>query len=312
MKKRILTVSSAYILIGMGVDRIPEAGEVLPQHGSVFYAPGGAGTNTAVALAKLGAESVFCARIGRDPHGETLYDYYKDSGVDVSHLAIDRENPTGCTVHLSVEGEEETRVVRYPGANLLLSESDVDNAFACCPDALCLQADVGDAALLYAADYAARHEIPIFFDAGHGRRELPLEKLPPLKVFCADEGEMETYTGVLPRGADSCLAATMELLHRIKTEYVVIKLGDRGAFVCNGRHFKFHAAFPVKDVHQGGAGDGFFAALSLRLLDEGTDVTEAMRYATAVGSMTVMREGEADALPDAGEVERFLESYDTM
>ena len=72
------------------------------------------------------------------------------------------------------------------------------------------------------------------------------------------------------------------------------------------------AAFPVKEVHQGGAGDGFFAALSLRLLDEGTDVSEAMRYATAVGAMTVMRRGEADALPDAGEVERFLDSYDPV
>ena len=191
MKKRILTVSSAYILIGMGVDRIPEVGESLPQHGSVSYSPGGAGTNTAIALRKLGAESVFCARIGRDPHGETLYDYYKDSGVDVSHLAIDRENPTGCAVLLSVEDEGEARTVRYPGANLLLSESDVDNAFASCPDALCLQADIGDATLLYAADYAARHEIPIFFDAGPGRRELPLEKLPPLKVFCADDKEVE-------------------------------------------------------------------------------------------------------------------------
>lgn len=311
MKKRILTVSSAYILLEMGADRIPEAGETLSAHGSVSYGPGGAGTNTAVALKKLGAESVFCARIGRDPHGETLYDYYKDCGVDVSHLAIDRECPTGCAVLLGIEGEE-TRTIRYAGANLLLSESDVDNAFLCCPDALCLQADVGDAALLYAADYAYRHEIPIFFDAGPARRGLPLEKLPPLKVFCADDKEMEMYTGVLPRGADSCLSATMELLHRVKTEYVVIKLGDRGAFVCNGRHFKFYPAFPIKEYHQGGAGDGFFAALSLRLLDEGADVGVAMRYATAVGAMTVMREGEAYALPDADEVEAFLETHDAM
>ena len=309
MEKRILTVSSAYMLIGMEADRIPSAGEKLASHGSVSYGPGGAGANTAVALKKLGAESVLCARIGRDPHGETLYDYYKECGVDVSHLAIDRENPTGCAVILSVEGEA-PRTLRYPGANLLLSESDVDNAFLCCPDALCLQADVGDAAVLYAADYAYRHEIPIFFDAGPGRKSLPLEKLPPLKVFCADDEEMALYTGIFPRGTDSCLAATMELLHRVKTEYVVIKLGDRGSFVCNGRHFKVFSAFSVKEVDHGGAGDAFFAALSLCLSDEGADVSEAMRYATAVGALTVMEEGEGYALPDADAVAAFLEKHD--
>ena len=217
MSKRILTVSSAYMLIGMGMERVPAAGETLLAHGDVSYGPGGAGANTAIALRKLGAHSVFCARIGRDPHGETLYDYYKECGLDVSHLALDRENSTGCTVMLSAEGEER-RCLKYPGANLLLSERDVDDAFLCCPDALCLQADVGDAAVLYAADYAHRHDIPIFFDAGPGRPSFPLEKLPPLKVFCADETEIETYTGVLPRGADSCLAAPMELVHRVKTE----------------------------------------------------------------------------------------------
>ena len=308
MSKRILTVSSAYMLIGMGADRIPAAGETLYGHGSVSYGPGGAGANTAVALKKLGADSVLCARIGRDPHGETLYDYYKECGVEVSHLAIDRENPTGCTVMLTVEGET-VRSFKYPGANLLLSESDVDDSFLCCPDALCLQTDVGNAAVLYAADYASRHDIPIFLDAGPARRDFPLEKLPPLKVLCADEEEIETYTGILPRGADSCLAATMELLHRIRAEYVVIKLADRGAFVCNGRHFKFQAPFSVKEVDHGAVGDAFFAALALRLLENGEDIGDAMRYATAVAALTATERGEAYSLPDAKAVEHFLQAH---
>lgn len=308
MSKRILTVSSAYMLIGMNADRVPAAGETRTTHGSVSYDPGGAGANTAIALKRLGAESVFCARIGRDPHGETLYDYYKECGVDVSHLAVDRENPTGCVVNLNVEGER-TRSLKYPGANLLLSESDVDEAFLSCPDLLCLQADVGDATALYAAVYAHRHGIPIFFDGGPAGRRFPLEKLPPLKIFCVDEEEMADYTGILPGGADSCLAATMELLHRIKTDYVVIKLGDRGAFVCNGRHFKFYSAFSVKEADHRAAGDAFFAALCLRLAENGDDIGDAMRYATAVGALTVMRAGEAYSLPDAETVERFLQSH---
>ena len=126
------------------------------------------------------------------------------------------------------------------------------------------------------------------------------------------KGLMELYTGILPRGTDSCLAATMELLHRVRAEYVVIKLGNRGSFVCNGRHFKVFSAFSVKEVDHGGAGDAFFAALSLFLSEEGADVSDAMRYATAVAALTVTKEGEGYALPDAETVAAFLETHDAM
>ena len=305
MSKRVLVVSSAYMNIDLSIDRVPEADETLTVGGGVAYSPGGCGANSAVTLCNMGAETVFCARVGRDPHGETLYDYYKDMGIDVGHLAIDRENPTGCAVIMTDEGGAK-RTLRYPGANCLLSERDVDEAFLSCPDALFLQLDVGDAPILYAADYAFRHEIPIFMDGGPARAGFPLEKLPPMKVFSANEEEIFAYTGILPQGADSCLAATMELLHRIKTEYVVIKLGDRGAFVCNGRRYKFLSAYSVKVADAAAAGDAFSAALTFRLLENGEDITEAVRYANAVGALTVSRKGAAYSIPTAETVGSFL------
>ncbi len=304
-KKRILVISSAYMNIDLSIDRVPEADETLTVGGGVAYSPGGCGANSAVTLQNLGAETVFCARVGRDPHGETLYDYYKDLGIDVGHLAIDRENPTGCAVIMTNEAGVK-RTLRYPGANSLLSERDVDEAFLSCPDALFLQLDVGDAPVLYAADYAYRHEIAVFVDGGPARASFPLEKLPPMKVFSASEEEILAYTGILPQGADSCLAATMELLHRIKTEYVVIKLGDRGAFVCNGRRYKFLSSFSVKAIDTAAAGDAFSAALTLRLLENGEDIVEAVHYANAVGALTVSRKGAAYSVPTASEVDAFL------
>ncbi len=306
MSKRVLVVSSANMDISLPVRMLPEAGETRLCDGAVHYSPGGKGANSATTFAALGAETVFCARIGRDSHGESLYDFYKEKGIDVSHLVIDRDHPTGCAVIL-LDPRGQNRILCYPGANRYLSEGDVDAAFLCCPDALYLQMEIGQDAVLAAADYAHRHEIPIFLDAGPARADFPLEALPPVTVFSPNEVETEIYTGIHLTGTDSMLAASMELFRRTRAEYVVLKLGDRGAFVCNGRHFKFISAFNVKAVDTTAAGDAFTAAMTLRYLENGGDINEAVRYGCAAGAITVSRKGAAYSVPTSRkEIEVFL------
>ena len=306
MSKRILVVSSANMDITLPTRRLPEKGETLLCDGAVSYSPGGKGANSAVTLANLGAETVLCARIGRDPHGETLYDYYKEKGIDTRHLIIDKDHATGCAVILlDVRGEN--RILCYPGANRYLSGCDAEDAFLSCPDALYLQMEIGQDAVLAAAGYAYRHEIPVFLDAGPARADFPLESLPPVTVFSPNETETEIYTGISLTGTDSMLAASMELFRRVQAEYIVIKLGDRGAFVCNGRHFKFITAFPVRAVDTTAAGDAFTAAMTLRYLENGGDINDAVKYGCAAGAITVTRAGAAYSVPKSREeLEDFL------
>jgi len=306
MSKRILVVSSANMDITLPARSLPAAGETLLCDGAVCYSPGGKGVTSAVTLSALGAETVLCARIGRDSHGETLYDYYKECGIDVGHLVIDKDHATGCAVIL-VDAKGQNRILCYPGANRYLSASDAEDAFLCCPDALYMQMEIGQDAILSAADYAARHEIPIFLDAGPARADFPLENLPPLTVFSPNETETELYTGITLTGTDSMLAASMELFRRVRAEYIVIKLGDRGAFVCNGRHFKFITAFPVRAVDTTAAGDAFTAAMTLRFLENGGDINDAVRYGCAAGAITVTRPGAAYSVPKSrAEIEEFM------
>ena len=310
MSKRILVVSSANMDISFPAGNLPSPGETLLADGAVTYSPGGKGANSAVTFASLGAETVFCARIGRDSHGESLYDYYKERGINVSHLVIDKDHATGCAAIL-VGYKGQNRILCYPGANKYLSATDAENAFLTCPDALYLQMEIGQDAILAATDYAYRHEIPIFLDAGPARADFPLESLPPLTVFSPNETETETYTGITLTGTDSMLAASMELFKRVHAEYIVIKLGDRGAFVCNGRHFKFITAFPVKAVDTTAAGDAFTAALTLRYLENGGDINDAVRYGCAAGAITVSRVGASYAVPrNREEVELFLKQQE--
>lgn len=306
MSKRVLVVSSANMDIKFPIREMPAAGETLLCDGSVSYSPGGKGANSAVTFAALGAETVLCARIGRDSHGESLYDFYKEKGIDVRHIAIDREQPTGCAV-VFVDNMGQNRILAYPGANSYLSERDVDEGFLSCPDALYLQMEIGQNAFFAAANYAHRHDIPIFVDAGPARADFPFDRMPPVKVFSPNETETEIYTGMKLTGTDSMLAASMELLRRVRAEYIVIKLGERGAFVCNGRHFKFVPGFSVRVVDTTAAGDAFTAALTLRYLENGGDINDAVRYGCAAGAITVSRSGAAYAVPNsAAEVEALI------
>ena len=306
MSKRVLVVSSANMDIKLPIREMPAAGETLLCDGSVSYSPGGKGANSAVTFASLGAETVLCARIGRDSHGESLYDFYKEKGIDVRHIAIDREQPTGCAV-VFVDNMGQNRILAYPGANSYLSERDVDEGFLSCPDALYLQMEIGQNAFFAAANYAHRHDIPIFVDAGPARADFPFDRMPPVKVFSPNETETEIYTGMKLTGTDSMLAASMELLRRVRAEYIVIKLGERGAFVCNGRHFKFVPGFSVRVVDTTAAGDAFTAALTLRYLENGGDINDAVRYGCAAGAITVSRSGAAYAVPNsAAEVEALI------
>ena len=63
MKPRILTVSSANMDFVMKVGEMPDGGRTVIETRDYSYVPGGKGANAAVALARLGADSVFCAKL---------------------------------------------------------------------------------------------------------------------------------------------------------------------------------------------------------------------------------------------------------
>ena len=81
---RVLTIGSANMDMVLRMKRVPAAGEtIVDREGGLSYIPGGKGANCAVAAAKMGAISQFCARLGADANGKCLYDTYVEAGVDI-------------------------------------------------------------------------------------------------------------------------------------------------------------------------------------------------------------------------------------
>lgn len=305
MGNKVLVIGSANMDLSMNVFKVPAAGETVIEDGGVAYTPGGKSANSAVALAKLGGNCVFCTKLGADVHGQMLYKFYKESGIDTSYIKIDHENPTGFAVVMK-EADGMNRIVVYPGANSSLNNDNLLEAFRCNPDALYIGFEVPFAIAVAAAKIASSRGIPIFVDAAPASKDYPLELLPEVEVFSPNESETLEYTGIMPQGTETSLRAAYAIFQKVKCKYVVIKLGARGAFVYDGKHFDVIPAFKAdKVVDTTAAGDTFTAALTLEYL-RSRNITSAVTYGAAAAAITVSRSGASTSIPTANEVSEFL------
>ncbi len=301
---KILVISSANMDLVLNMKKVPNAGQTITEDLGYAYVPGGKGANSALAFKRLGANTLFCACLGDDANGKALLSLYRDAGIDTSKVKISNDAPTGLAT-IMVEEDGANRIVVYPGTNLLLSESDVDRALECRPDAVFMQFEIPFDTVVYASRRAAELNIPVFIDAGPASKGLQLQKLARLVVFSPNETETKEFTGIFPDSESDCLRAVQALEGLVDAEYYVLKLGKRGAYIYNDGIGRLIPSFDVNTVDTTAAGDAFTAALTLEYLRT-KDMEGAVRYANAVGAITVSRRGASTSIPNAEEVAAFL------
>ena len=309
-KKRILTVGSSNMDLVLLMNRVPMAGETVIDMGSYKSVPGGKGANSALAVARLGADSVFCTRLGRDENGGLLSEFYKKNGLDTRFVKRDNKLPTGLAA-IMVESNGMNRIVVYPGANMALDRDDIEEAFMCYPDALLMNFEVSKEAVYNACDFAEKRGIPKFIDGGPAVKSIDLEKLGRVEIFSPNESETHVYTGIRPQSMNDCLRAASVLYNKMDVKYIVIKLGDRGCFIYDGIHYNVCESYEVDAVDTTASGDAFTAAMTVEYIKTG-DVVKACRFANAVGAMVVTREGAAPSIPCREDVLEFIRSRELV
>ena len=302
--KRILTVSSANMDLVMSVSKIPQGGETQLESGTYQFVPGGKGANSAVAVRRLGGDSVFCCRLGKDANGSIMHNIYKKEGLDTRFIVVDPDAVTGLGA-IMVEPNGQNRIILFPGANVRLTKEDIDASFICRPDALLMQLEITQDAVMHAAWTANEKNIPIILDAGPANRDFPLADLPPLEIFSPNETETEIFTGINPTNPDNCLRAAMALQKLVTAKYYVIKLGGRGCYIYDGKYYHCLPAYGINAVDTTAAGDAFTAALTLEYLRSG-DIVRAGRYANVVGALAVSKKGALPSLPTEAAVDKFI------
>ncbi len=301
--QRILVISSANIDFVQRMRRIPYAGETVVENDIGYsYVPGGKGANSAVTFARLGADCVFTCKLGRDSNAKRLLSIYEKEGINTDYILEDPTTPTGLASIL-VEENGKNRIIVYPGANMTMTASDIEESFICYPDALYMQLEIPDEAVLEAARRAHEANIPVFIDAGPARLDFPLKELGRIEIFSPNESETRIFTGLAPTNEESCLRAAIRLDMMVDAKYIVIKLGDRGAFIYDhdAKEYFMIPAEKVEAVDTTAAGDVFTAAMVYVYLQNG-NIVSAVKYATCAAAISVTRPGASSSIPTRSEV----------
>ncbi len=305
MAKRLLVAGSSCIDFLLNTTYIPAPGETIVSQGSYAFTPGGRGANSAVAARELGADVVLCSRVGDDTYGDRMLKLFSDRGIDTRHTKVDRIEQTGLAVVMLDQSGANRRIL-YTGANRKISESDVESAFTCFPDAILTQLELGEDAVIAASKNAAYEGIPFFLDACT-TTDFPLERLDAVEILSPNEIETEILTGIRPNSLENCLRASIALCNRVKAKYIVLKLGNRGCYVYDGKYCDIISPYDVSIVDKTAAGDVFTAALAVEYLRTG-DILQSAKFANAAGALAVSKLGAALSVPTLEDVEALLNS----
>ncbi len=306
-KDRVLVVSSANIDFVQRMIRVPYSGEtIIEKEGGYSYVPGGKGANSAIAFARFGADCVFTCRVGNDANGKRLIAMYEKEGIDTRYIVKDEDRPTGLASIL-VEDNGKNRIICYPGANSALNEADIEESFICYPDAVFLQMEIPDEAILETARRANLAGIPVFIDAGPARTDFPLRQLGKVEIFSPNETETRAFTGIAPTGEESALRAAIKLSTMVDAKYIVIKWGERGAFIFDGKEYFVIPAEDVTPVDTTAAGDVFSAVMTYVYMQTGNIIT-AVKYANVAAAISVTRHGASTSIPTRAEVMEYVKN----
>jgi ribokinase len=311
-KPRILVVGSMNMdLFVQGANTIPKFGESIVC-GNYGYATGGKGSNQAIAAALQGGDTTMVGRLGNDTNGDALRTELQKAGVHTEFIVTDYDSQTGLALMLI---NEDGRYVCYValGANGNICGADVKAALDTGNfDMIIMQLEMPLETVYQTYELAKERGVPVFLDAGPAMH-IPLERLKGLFILSPNEAETEALTGINPDTEERAKQAAKQLYQEAAPQYVILKLGSRGALLYDGENAEFIPCFKVKAVDSTAAGDTFGAALAIRLC-KGDEIREAIRFAHAAAGICVSRIGAQVSIPSEDEVKNFLREaqYNTL
>ena len=306
MKIRILTICSSSMITSVILGRFPNPGQAVTAD-KYAMRPGGHGLLTAIAISKLGGDSIFCSAVGEDGYAGAVRDICRGYGVDTRFIACKSGIRTGASALIYSDGGVCTPI-EIPGSNLRLEEEDIEDAFTCLPDALLVQGcGISPSLITYAVNEAGRRKIPVIADLAGADAELSLEKLTKADIVIVDSAAAEAFTGVVPSGEQTCLRAAGIIEQRVKTRYTIILLDDkRGIFLSDNKYHEMISPFSIIPVDLSASEESYIGALTLDYIrgsvDRGRDINHACTYAALAKAWTLATKGSASSMPTSSDL----------
>ncbi|MDF2960034.1 MAG: PfkB protein [Paenibacillus sp.] len=284
--------------------------EYSPLFSSLF---GGAESNVAIGVARLGHRVGWFSRLGKDPFGRMILKKVRGEGVDVSRVELTTEAPTGLMMREVISGKTSVYYYRKGSAASTLKPGHLDEEYIKQAKYLhitgitpALSASCREAAL-EAIRIARKHGVKVCFDPNLRLKLWSIEEAREVLLEMAKEADY-----FLP-GLDE-----LKLLYQTESfdEIVkhlnelravsIVKGGDDETYVVEQGKVSSVPYFKAEQVVDTvGAGDGFCAGFIVGLLKNYSH-TEAVRLGNLIGSMVVQMEGDWEGIPTWEQVEAVL------
>lgn len=285
--------------------------------------PGGAPCNVLSMLNRLGHKTNFIGKIGNDMFGDQLEAALKEVGIGTDGLMRDNEvHTTLAFVHTAPDGDREFSFYRNPGADMMLSEDDVDAeqiknstifhfGSLSMTDEVCRKATrkaiaiAEEAGILMSYDPNLREPLWKSMDLAKEQISYGLEHCNILKI---SDNEIQWLTG--KEDYDEGIAMVQE---KYNIPLILLSLGKTGsrAYTKNCR-VEVPAFIQEHTIETTGAGDTFGACILHYVLEHGwkeyseAELTEMLTFANAAASIVTTRKGALRVMPTKEEVEAML------
>lgn len=292
----------------------PTPGEPLEHAERVAVSVGGAESNVAGYLARLGHRTTWVSRVGDDPFGRAVVRHVAAAGVGVDQVYVDPDAPTG--LYLKDPGPEGTAVHYYRAGSAASRMTPATLADPALAGARVLHLSGITAALSASCRELVTHAVTdrpltgalVSFDVNHRARLWSAEQAAPVLRDLADrcdlvfvgQDEAETLWGTTDP------SAVRQLLPGPET--VVVKDGAVGATAL-GRDAApvFVPAPRVTVVEPVGAGDAFAAGYLAGLL-RGLDPVRRLRLGHLMAAQALTSSGDNAPVPPWAWFEKLIEA----
>ncbi|BDX01873.1 2-dehydro-3-deoxygluconokinase [Marinomonas pontica] len=269
----------------------------------------GAEVNVAIGMARLGFESCYISKVGKDSFGQFIRQAISKENIRTDWISESTNHATGFMLKSNVTDGSDPKVeyFRRNSAASTLSTVDIDSGLFKTNTHLHLTG-VAAAVSMPMRD-AAKHALrlakeqgcSVSFDTNLRPTLWPDQATMVAAInefaFASDIVLPGIEEGKILAGSDQPeVIADFYLQHGVKT--VIVKLGSKGAyFKTSTVESGTVAGFPVeKVVDTVGAGDSFAVGVISALLD-GKTMEQAARRGNLLGSLTVQVRGDSEGLP---------------
>lgn len=301
MKPKILVIGSLNMDIVVQAERAPQRGETVMGK-DVYFIPGGKGANQAIALARLGAETTMIGAVGQDNFGQDLCKALQLDGVDISGVKVSDKGATGVASILLASGDNSIVVV--PGANAQCLPEDLEQQEEkfCATDFIVLQLEIPLKTVECAVRMAKKQGKSVLLNPAPAQI-LPPELLQQVDYLTPNRSELARLAG---DDSNFTFEKGMDRLLNLGVSCCITTLGAEGAaYKVRGDKLYHVEGYKVPVIDTTGAGDAFNGGLAYALALK-QPIDEAMRFASQVSALAVMKFGAQGGMPTLIDVQKYF------